>query len=177
MRTNIAHNDAFSGQENDQVQQELLDTVSDLAFENPADDAVAIDNNYAISNKSNSIIHDDDLNEKNRSLNRKHRQILDIIHDWEKGYVKNLQARMPVDIRPIYVFITRNGGCGKSHLIRTIYHSLTKTLSNRAMSSYKPKVLLLVPTGVAAINIDGTTIHTTIRYTSWLFWKKLAQAN
>ena len=31
-RTNIAHNDAFSEQENDKLQQELLDTVSDLAF-------------------------------------------------------------------------------------------------------------------------------------------------
>ena len=55
MRTNIAHNDAFSGQENDQVQQELLDIVSDLAFEDPADDAIVIDNKYAISNNSNSM--------------------------------------------------------------------------------------------------------------------------
>ena len=105
----------------------MLDTVSDLAFEDPADDAVVIDNNYAISNNSNSIIHDDDLNEKFRSLNRKQRQIFDIIiTDWAKKYV--LQAHMPIFIKPLYVFITGNGGCGKSHLIRTIYHSLTKTL-------------------------------------------------
>ena len=88
MPTNIAHNDAFSGQENDQVQQ---DTVSD--FEDPADDAVVIDNNYAISNNYNSIIHDDELNEKIASLNIQ-RQICDIIHDWPKEYVKNLQAHM-----------------------------------------------------------------------------------
>ena len=152
MRTNIAHNDAYSGQENDQVQQELLYTVSDLAFKDPADDAVVIDNNYAISNNSNSIILDDELNEKIRSLNRKQRQIFDIIH-WAKTYVKKLQAHIPVDIKPLYVLITGNGSCSKSHLIRTFYHSLTKTLSNREMSSDKPKVLLLAPTGVAAINI------------------------
>ena len=92
MRTSIAHNHAFSGQENDQVQQELLDTVSDLVFKDPADDAVVINNNYAISNISNSIIHDDGLNEKIRSLNRKQRQIFDIIDGWAKNDVKNLQA-------------------------------------------------------------------------------------
>ena len=138
----------------------MLDTVSDLAFEDPADGALVIDNNYAIFNNANSIIHDDELNEKIRSLNRKQRQILDIIHDWAKRYVKNLQVHIPFGINTLIVFITGNGGCGKSHLIRTIYHSLTKTLSNRAMSSDKPKVLLLASTDVAAINIDGTTIHT-----------------
>ena len=80
---------------------------------------------------------------------------------------------MPVDIKPLYVFITGNGGCGKSHLIRTIYHSLTKTLSNQAMSSDKPKVLLLAPTGVAAINIDGTTIHTGLGIPVGYFGKNL----
>ena len=47
------------------------------------------------------------------------------------------------------MFITGNGGCGKSHLIRTIYHSDTKTLSNQIMSS-----------GVAAIYNGNTTIVT-----------------
>ena len=59
LRTNVAHNDAFFWQENDQVQQYLLDTVNDLAFEDPADDAVVIDNNNSISNDSNSIIYDE----------------------------------------------------------------------------------------------------------------------
>ena len=29
----------------------------------------------------------------------------------------------------------------------------------------KPRILLLAPTGVAAINIDGTTIHTALGIT------------
>ena len=71
------------------------------------------------------------------------------------------------------MFITGNGGCDKSHLIRTIYHSLTKILSNRAMSSDKPKVLLLAPTGVAAVNIDDTTIHTVLGAPVGYFGKNL----
>ena len=78
-RTNIARNDAYSEQENDQLQQELLDTVNNL------------------------------------------------IHDWAKRYVNNLKTHTSVDIKPLHVFITGNGGCDKSNLIKTIYHSLTKT--------------------------------------------------
>ena len=55
------------------------------------------------------------------------------------------------------MFITGSGGCGKSHLIKTLYHSLTKTLCSK--NSDKPKVLLLAPTDVVAINIEGMTIH------------------
>ena len=46
---------------------------------------------------------------------------------------------------------------GKVFLIKT--HSVSKTLNFRTSSVEKPKVLLLAPTGVAAINISGTTIH------------------
>ena len=59
---------------------------------------------------------------------------------------------------PLHIFITGSGGCGKSHLVKTIYHSLTKILSYGATTLEKTKVLLLAPTGVAAININGTTI-------------------
>ena len=57
-----------------------------------------------------------------------------------------------MNISPLHLFITGTGGCGKSHLIKTIYHSLTKMLCS--IRSVKPKVLLLAPTGVTAINIE-----------------------
>ena len=38
--------------------------------------------------------------------------------------------------------------------------SLAKTLSCRSTLAEKPKALLMAPTGVAAININGKTIHT-----------------
>ena len=37
----------------------------------------------------------------------------------------------------------------------------------------KPKVLLMAPTGVAAINIDGTTIHTALNIPVGSFGKNL----
>ena len=57
------------------------------------------------------------------------------------------------------MFLTGGGGCGKSHLIQTIYQSVTKLLSYRGNDPNQPRVLLLAPTGVASINIQGTAIH------------------
>ena len=58
------------------------------------------------------------------------------------------------------MFLAGNAGCEKSFLMRVIYQSLIKTLSYGSTLVDKPKALLMAPTGVAAINIDGTTIFT-----------------
>ena len=57
------------------------------------------------------------------------------------------------------LFITGGRGCGKSHLLRKIYQAVTKTLMHNGGDPDKLRVQLLAPTGVAAVNIDGTTIH------------------
>ena len=116
------------------------------------------------------VIPDDELNTKIRSLNLEQRQHFEIIYNWAKSYVKNLSSIHKADICPLYIFITGGAGTGKSHLVRTVYRSLNKVLSYRSMSIGKPKALLLAPTGVAAVNIDGTTIHSAFRITCWLFW-------
>ena len=67
-----------------------------------------------------------------------------------------------VEVEPIYLFLTRGGGAGKSHLIKTIYHTAVKTFRHLRFNPEFPTVLLMAPTGVAAINIDGTTINTAL---------------
>ena len=62
-------------------------------------------------------------------------------------------------IPSLRLFITGNAGTDKCFLIKTLYASVSKTLNFRTTCADKPKVLLLAPTGVAAVNISGTTIH------------------
>ena len=95
----------------------------------------------------------EDLNMKIQSLNKKQRKTFDAILQWTREFVKNKSATVSIDL--LNVFIAGKGGCGKSHLRKTIVFSLTKTLSYHATESSKQNVLLLAQTGVAAINIHS----------------------
>ena len=63
-------------------------------------------------------------------------------------------------VEPLHIFLTCDVSCGKSLLMKVMYQSLTKIFSYGNVSLDKAKVLLMTPTGVAGINIDGTMIHT-----------------
>ena len=73
----------------------------------------------------------------------------------------------------IHIFLTGGEGCGKSFLMKLMYQSLTKIFSYGNVLLDKPEVLLMAPTGVAAINIDGTTIHTALNIPVGHFGKNL----
>ena len=79
---------------------------------------------------------------------------------WCRRLLKNMNSLKPVEVEPIYLFLTGGGGAGKSHLIKTIYYTAVKTFRHPPFNPELPIVLLMAPTGVAAINIDGTTINT-----------------
>ena len=180
LRTNLASShDSHRDQENDEV-DELLQTANDLISEDPAEDAVVLDNNDTPIPPVNSapiIMPDDELNTKICSLNSKQREYFEFIYNWGKSYVKNMSALSKTEIKPLYIFLTGGAGTGKSHLIKTIYHALTKVFSYRAMTLNKPKVMLLAPTGVAAVNIDGTTIHTSLGIPVGRYGKNLPRLN
>ncbi|CAG8822836.1 22085_t:CDS:1, partial [Gigaspora rosea] len=53
-----------------------------------------------------------------------------------------------------YFFLTGSAGTGKSYLITLIINHL---------KSHRKKYLLMAPTGVAAQNIDGKTIHSQLK--------------
>ena len=162
LRASRNSQDAFAEQENDEVQEQLLSDTNDLESEDPSNNAIILEDTNSVAMNARVLLSDDEINAKVRSLNSKQRQCFDIVHNWAKTYVKNLSVKSPIEIQPLYIFITGGAGTGKSHLIKTIYYSLTKTLSYRSLNAEKPKVLLTAPTGVAAVNIDGTTIHTAL---------------
>ena len=97
-----------------------------------------------------------------RLLSVKQRQVLYIVHKRSRDYIKYLNLRVLKKVAPFYIFLTGGGGVSKSHLIKTIHISLTKVLMHKGGNPEKPRILLLAPTGVAAININGITVHTDL---------------
>ena len=66
-------------------------------------------------------------------------------------------------MEPLHVFLTGNAGCSKPFLMKVFYQTVAKTLSYKNLTLDKLKVLNLDPTGEAATNVDGTTIHSALQ--------------
>ncbi|XP_057299096.1 uncharacterized protein LOC130629775 [Hydractinia symbiolongicarpus] len=156
---NVNNLDSFAEQENDDV----TDEISNISNHDTDEIRSKTENILVFGNTFSSItepgISDDELHEKIRTLNKTQRQIF---NDWVRTYVKGLACNAHHKIKPIHIFLTGSSGCGKSHLITTISDMLNKALSYRAGNLEKDKILILAPTGIAAINIEGNTIHSAL---------------
>ena len=98
------------------------------------------------------------INELIRSLNQEQQNVFDVLHKFSKDFIKNLGPKRQQMINPFHIFITGALGVGKSSLIKTIHMSLNKVLMYNGGDSEKPRILLVPPTGVGAVYINGT-IH------------------
>jgi hypothetical protein len=166
---NIVHSyDSINDQENSDLRDETPN-VSDIneSF-NEQQQPSHLDPTQSNQHSSGTItyhnqpseISDDELRQSVRSLNPEQRCAYDMVLTWCRQLIKNLNSLKPVDVKPIYLFLTGGGGAGKSHLIKTIFHTAVKTFRHPPFNPELPTVLLLAPTGVAAINIDRTTVNT-----------------
>ena len=171
--------DSYAQQENDEVEG-LIQTTDELISEDPDDEPVIFDeqgNNS--SNLSSTIpsLSDDEINSMLCSLNRKHRDIFDVIMKWARNHVKHSSCAQQKQVDPLHLFITGDGGCGKSHLAKTVFQSLSKVLSYHAGDPEKVKVLMLASTGVAAVNVAGATIHSALGIPVGNFYKTIPKLN
>ena len=155
------HTDSFAEQENDDVEENVDNTK--LCDDEGEEAAVVFDIETPAPHNSTpsriDLMPDVNINDLIQSLNVKQRPIFEVVNKWARSHVKSLSSEQRTDIQPLHIFITGGAGCGKPHLIRTIHAFVSKTLSYRSACTEKTKVLLLAPTGVAAININGNTIH------------------
>ena len=76
-------------------------------------------------------------------------------HTWAKDYIKHDWH----DVEPVYIFLSVSGGTSKSHLVNVTHSTTPRTLLYHCKDTEKPRVLLLGPTGISAVNIGGTTIQ------------------
>ena len=65
-------------------------------------------------------------------------------------------------VKWFHIFITGDVEVGKSPFIKATFLSLNKVLVYKGSDADKPRILLLVTTGVAAKNINGTTIYSRL---------------
>ena len=98
---------------------------------------------------------DNDIAEGINSLNSKQREVFNVVHTWAKDYVKYNGH----NVEPVHIFLSGSGGSGKSHLVKVIYNAISKTLLYHSKDTEKPRVLMLGPTGISAVNISRITIH------------------
>ena len=160
--------DALNEQENDDVQSQIENiTNEEESFDNQiSGDQLGSSEQQstaAISTYNQVLeISDDDLRQSVRSLNSQQRKAYNIALTWCRNKIKNTNSLKPVQVLPIHLFITGGAGAGKSHLIKAIHHTVTKSFRYTTINPELPTVLLMAPTVVAAINISGTTIHTAL---------------
>ena len=93
-----------------------------------------------------------------RELNDKQKSIVMFHRDWCKNDVLALKEGKPV--QPYHVFLSGPGGVGKSHVIKLIHSDTLKLL--KLSDTFDVVVLLTAPTGVAALNINGMTLHSAL---------------
>ena len=172
-KKNIRHNqDSYAQQENDDVEQSIQASRNLFADSDSDDEPELFTSEINTTVPTQQILLDDDtLNEKICSLNVQQRQIFNVVNKWARETVKNISSKSPTKVEPIYIFLTGKGGCGKSHLINTITHSVSKTLSYHAKDPDKCRVKNCAPTGIAACNIDGNTLHSELGIPVGNFWK------
>ncbi len=88
-----------------------------------------------------------------KCMNVRQRRIFGFVRDW------CTQKARGEKVAPFHVFLTGGAGTGKSHVIKAILYEASKILARLTSSPDEETVLLVAPTGTAAFNIGGRTVH------------------
>ena len=130
-----------------------IDTSSPV-FESAENENVEFDNDHYWKTLSIYTMTDDSFAKAIASLDKEQRAVFDQI-------VSHIQVQLSFDSTsvlprpdPLFLFVTGPGGTGKSFLISIIYEYLLRSALHNAVS-----VIKTAPTGVAAHNIKGVTLH------------------
>ena len=149
-------------QENDEVTENIVDFPANSdteTLETTETQLADLGNTNAFTNPLRVVPDDNVINKNIRSLNMQQREIFNFVHKWSRDFIKSLCCKIHQNVKPFLIFITGGARVRKSHLIKTTYMSLSKVLINKGGELEKPRILLLVPTGVAPININGANIY------------------
>ena len=93
-----------------------------------------------------------------QSLNTKQCEIVMYNRAWCKSYIDGMQHRQK--LHGYRFFLSGSGGTGKSHVLQLIQHDICYMLKHTINpDDDQPLVLVTAPTGSAAFQVGGSTIH------------------
>jgi len=114
----------------------------------------------ALSTERLLIMTDDDFYNLTLSLNQRQQHVFQFVLDW-------CRAKRQCDTTPpFYLYCTGGAGVGNSHLIHVVVQMAHCELRHVGDSPDDVIVDLTAPTGTAAYNIGGSTIHSAFLMTS-----------
>ena len=95
------------------------------------------------------LMEDDEYHQLLRTLNMKQREFFHHVLTWVKTKDESM-----------YVFLSGGAGVGKSVVVKALYQGLQRYLcSKEGEDPDDTRILLCAPTGKAAYNINGVTLH------------------
>ena len=89
-----------------------------------------------------------------------YRQMVQTLNKKQKEFFYHILHQIKTSDIPFYCFLSGGAGVGKSHLTKALYQAAVKYYNTRTGDDFHQiKVMLLGPTGKAAYNIKGNTVH------------------
>ena len=104
-----------------------------------------------------------DLRKDAQKLDFYQRKVLEIAVKHARGLVKARGGKNPLPTAPLYM-IDGAAGAGKSCTINILKEFIQLIMQQPGDNPECPHVLLCAPTGTAAVNIQGQTLHSTFGF-------------
>ena len=99
----------------------------------------------------------------NEASDDEYRHMVQILNKEQKQFFYHVLHLIKTSNHPFYCFLSGGAGVGKSLLTKALYQAALKYYNTRAGDNFhQVKVLMLAPTGKAAYNIKGNTIHSAL---------------
>ena len=142
--------------------ENLENAFQDTDKHSTSEETITLGLKYTIE-ANKAIMSTKQYKAKMSTLNDEQRKIVMYNRQWCKQAVAALNST-GIDIPAYRVFLSGPGGTGKSHVIELINRDVKFYFSKvRNIESGFPVVLLTAPTGTAAFNIGGMTIHSALQ--------------
>ena len=94
-----------------------------------------------------------------------YRGLVQMLNKQQREFFYHALHLIKTSEKPFYAYLSRGGGVGKSHLIKSIYQAALKYHNSRAGEDFRHvQILLLAPTGKAAYLTKGNMIHSALAF-------------